>query len=289
MFFFRRERVALIHLNYGAIGWKPAEIIAARLLRVPVVNHLHTAVKPASSYIRYSAALIGVSRYVCSKSDCQGVACHVVHNIADFDRFGTGIPKREELGLQQDSVVIGFFGQVRRIKGILRFLELPKRIPDHGIEFLIAGELRGEDTFSSAEFQSMIEGDSRIKYLGYREDIQDLYASCDIVVMPSQWDEPCAMVLFEASAAGKPIVATSTGGTPEILIDGDTGHLIDKDDTDALVGRVSMLVRDGDLRTSMGARAREYARKRFVTDPVCQLEDVYRNVLGLKRSPMTQG
>jgi glycosyltransferase involved in cell wall biosynthesis len=283
MSFFRKLRIALVHLNYGAMGWKPAEILAARLLRIPMVTHLHTPQRHASSYLRYSSGVVGVSRYVCSNSNCQGVSCHPVHNLADFERFGSGVPRRDQLGLRRDSVVVGFFGQVRRIKGITMFLELAKRIAEPGVEFLIAGELKGEDTFSPAEFAKMIEGDSRIKYLGYREDVQDLYASCDIVVMPSQWEEPCAMVLFEASAAGKPMVATSTGGTPEILVDGVSGFLVNKEDIDALCDRVSKLMRDKDLRRVLGARARDHARKGFTARPVRQLEDLYRKLLGNDR------
>jgi glycosyltransferase involved in cell wall biosynthesis len=283
--FFRKHDIALAHLNYGAIGWKPAEILAARLLRIPLVNHLHNAVKRASSYLRYSAALIGVSGYVCGQSDHRGVACHVVHNVADFDRFGHGKPKRAELGLRADSVVVGFFGQVRRIKGVELFLELAKRIPGADVEFLIAGELKGEDTFSKVEFERMLGGDARVKYLGYRDDVQDLYASCDIVVMPSQWEEPCAMVLFEASAASKPIVATATGGTPEILVDGRSGYLVERGDVDTMVERVVALVRDPQLRQSMGAHARENAAKNFVSAPVRQLESLYTALLEPWKAP----
>jgi len=279
MSFLNRHRIALMHLNYGAIGWKPAEILAGRLLHIPMINHFHTPVTGASSYIKYSAAIVGVSRYVCRNSDSQGVPCQAIHNVADMERFGFAVPKRDQLGLKQDSIVVGFFGQVRRIKGVSLFLELPKRIPGQGVEFLIAGELRGKDTFPAAEFSKMIEADPRIKYLGYREDVQDLYASCDIVVMPSQWEEPCAMVLFEASAAGKAIVATATGGTPEILVDGETGYLVKKDDVEALVARVLALVRDHELRRRIGNRARESAMNRFVATPVRELEGLYRTLL----------
>jgi len=277
--FLRKMKVAIIHVNYGVIGWKPAELIAARLLHIPVVNHLHAPIGETSSYLKYSAALVGVSNYVCADTDCQGVACHVIHNVADFERFGSGIRKRQILGLAEESTVIGFFGQVRRIKGIPMFLEMARRIPDRGVEFLIAGELRGEDTYSADEFGRMIAFDSRIKYLGYRDDVQDLYASCDIVVMPSQWGEPCAMVLFEASAAGKPVVATATGGTPEILVDGETGYLVKKDDIEAMVDRVTLLIRNSDSRSAMGAAARQRAMSVFAERPVRQMESLYAQLL----------
>ena len=87
------------------------------------------------------------------------------------------------------------------------------------------------------------------------------------------------MVLFEAGAAGKPIVATATGGTPEILVDGETGYLVKKDDIENLVSRVLALVRDHELRRRIGNRARESAMNRFVATPVRQLEDLYRTLL----------
>jgi glycosyltransferase involved in cell wall biosynthesis len=220
-----------------------------------------------------------VSRYVCDHSNPRGAPCHVLHNVADFERFGRGISKRATLGLRPDSTVVAFFGQVRRIKGVLMFLELARRITDPNVEFIIGGELRGDDTFPASEFAGLIDGDPRVKYLGFRNDIEDLYASCDVVVMPSQWEEPCAMVLFEASAAGRPIVATATGGTPEILIDGETGFLVERTDIDALTARVRALIRDLDLRATVGKRAKERAKSTFAFGPVRELEALYRNLI----------
>jgi glycosyltransferase involved in cell wall biosynthesis len=277
--FLRSRNVALIHINYGAIGWKPAEIIAARLLSIPIANHLHTVVQDTSSYISYSSAVIGVSRYVCDHSNPRGAPCYVLHNVADFERFGRGTSKRATLGLRPDSTVVAFFGQVRRIKGVLMFLELARRIDDPNVEFIIAGELRGEDTFQADEFARLIGGDPRVKYLGYRDDIEDLYASCDVVVMPSQWEEPFGMVLLEASAAGRPIVATATGGIPEIVIDGETGFLVEKTDSDALTARVLALIRDVGLRATVGKRAKERAKSTFAFGPVRELEALYRNLI----------
>jgi glycosyltransferase involved in cell wall biosynthesis len=277
--FFRDANISIAHFNYAENGWKPAEIVAARLLRIPIVSHLHAPFPQTSPYLRYSRAIVGVSDYVCKNSDCQGVPAHVVHNVADLQRFASGKRARKSLGLREGSVVVGFLGQVRRMKGILMFLELVKAIPGDDVEFVIAGELRGEDTFSPAEFARLIGGDARIKYLGRREDVQDVYASCDIVVMPSQWGEPCAMVLFEASAAGRAIVATSTGGTPEVLIDGQTGYLVGREDLSALVERVTDLIRDRASREAMGARAKQRAMSEFAERPVRQLEDIYEHLL----------
>ena len=281
MRFLHKSKVAIAHFNYAENGWKPAEVIAARLLQVPIVSHFHAPFAQTSSYIRYSTAIVGVSDYACRGSDCRGVPAHVVHNVANLTRFKSGKRVRHKLGLKEESVVIGFLGQVRRIKGIEMFLELAKRIAGDGVEFVIAGELRGDDTFTAEEFARLIGDDARIRYLGRREDVEDVYASCDVVVMPSQWGEPCAMVLFEAGAAGKPIVATATGGTPEILIDGETGYLVSKDDIDALVDRVGRLIHDEQLRKTVGDRARNRAMNEFAERPVRLLEALYGQLLAM--------
>jgi len=90
------------------------------------------------------------------------------------------------------------------------------------------------------------------------------------------------MVLFEAGAAGKPIVATATGGTPEILIDGQTGYLVDKDDIEGLVNRVGRLVHDEPLRKTVGDRARDRAINEFAERPVRQLEVLYDRLLATR-------
>jgi glycosyltransferase involved in cell wall biosynthesis len=78
--------------------------------------------------------------------------------------------------------------------------------------------------------------------LGFRDDAEILYCTADIMVMPSQWEKPCAMILFEAATAGKPLVATSTGGTPEILRHGETGYPVDRSDLPGLATYILKLV-----------------------------------------------
>lgn len=87
------------------------------------------------------------------------------------------------------------------------------------------------------------------------------------------------MVLFEASAAGRPIVATATGGTPEILIDGETGYLVEKNEVGDLVDRVYRLIQDQQLRERMGACAKRRAMTEFAERPVRQLEEIYDRLL----------
>ena len=77
----------------------------------------------------------------------------------------------------------------------------------------------------------------------------------DIVAVPSVWDEPHAVVLCEAMAAGRPVVASRAGGIPETVVDGETGFLVPSGDERRLRDAILALATDTDLRERMGRAA----------------------------------
>lgn len=96
-----------------------------------------------------------------------------------------------------------------------------------------------------------------------REQVRDFCASRDVLVFPSQWDEPFAAVPIEAMSCGMAIVATTAGGTPEAIADAETGLLVRPGDPDALAGALARLAGDDGLRLRLGAQAARVARERF--------------------------
>lgn len=278
--FFRKHRIDLIHCNGGALGWKPPELIAAWIMRIPVLMHFHITTARPTPFLKYVRGVIVVSKSVSENSDFRSKPVTVLHNIADLDRFAHGHSIRPELNFNPDDLVIGFLGQVKRIKGVDLFLRLPSAISDSNVRFLIAGEIKDKDDEFRAWFDKSLSADPRIKYVGYRTDPENLYATADILVMPSQWEEPCAMVLFESAAARKPIVASRTGGTPEIITHNENGLLFDKADFDQLVGHVRRLLDDPAERARIGSTSREVVDKNFTLKPVRDLERLYTRVLG---------
>lgn len=97
---------------------------------------------------------------------------------------------------------------------------------------------------------------------GFRSDLDRLLPWGDLLVLPS-FVEGLPNVVLEASAAGIPSVATRVGGTAEVLVDGETGYLIEPGDVPMLADRLSRLLADGDLRSRMGRAARERVRQQF--------------------------
>lgn len=280
--FFHRNNVKLLHLNNAC--WRPAEVVAARILGIPIVSHYHLVPELPGPHAYYSKAIVVVSAYVAKNARPNNVRKVVIHNSVALDRYDSALNIREELGLDEREVVVAFVGQILEKKGIDLFVRLGRNIAGPGIHFIIVGECRGPDlipgAYSEARLQQEIGDNEYIKYLGYRRDIQNIYHSSDIIVVPSRWEEPFGLVNIEAGASRKPVVAISVGGIPEIIRHGETGFLVPKEDLEAMRSYVRKLIADPKLRKDMGDNARAIVVRDFTSSPVRKLERLYDELIG---------
>jgi glycosyltransferase involved in cell wall biosynthesis len=97
-------------------------------------------------------------------------------------------------------------------------------------------------------------------------DVLALYPLADVVVLPSVIPDALSRVLLEAMAAGRPIVATRVGGTPEVVADEETGLLVDRRAPDQLAKAIGRLLGDAELRARLGAAARRRVTELFAED-----------------------
>lgn len=272
--FFIRERVALVHLNHRP--WRPAEVLAARTLRIPVLIHYHVVNEEASPTDRLAQGAIAVSEFVGNASVPKDIPKHVVYNPVDLSRFENGQSERDRLGIDENAAIVSFLGQIRDFKGVEDFIAMARQIEDPRAVFLIAGECRNPDRFpgslTKSDLERMIGGDSRIRYLGYVEHVENIYTTSDIVVVPSRWQEPLGLVAIEALACRKPVVATRVGGLTEIIDDGRTGYLVPPQDVPALVDRVQRLIRDPAMRQRMGEAGHAQVVAKFAEQPLRAFE-----------------
>ena len=277
----RRNRIDIVHHN-RANDWRPAEHIAARLLRIPIVTHFHTVNRDRTPATRMSTAIAAVSRYVAEHSDTLGVPVHVIHNAVDIGRFEAGQDIRARLGIPSEAVVVTFAGQIRRIKGVDTFIAAAREVTGGNVLFLIVGACRSgkgiDDAYTEDELRRLIAIDPRIVYAGYREDMPDVYRSSDVVVMPSHWEEPFGLIAIEAGAARKPVIATNVGGIPEVLVDGETGFVVARGDVEALADRIRELIDSPGMRAHMGALAHDRVVAEFTARPVRKLEQLYESL-----------
>ncbi len=126
-----------------------------------------------------------------------------------------------------------------------------------GLRTWIAGEGPLGETLRR-EHDALGLGDA-VRFLGFRNDVEDLLRAADLFCI-SSYLEGLGTSILDAMAAGLPVVATRTGGIPEIVADGETGLLVPPRDPEALAGALERLASDAELRAAMGNRGRDRVR-----------------------------
>ena len=105
----------------------------------------------------------------------------------------------------------------------------------------------------------------RVVFAGYRDDAARVVAAADVLALPS-WTEGLPLVVLEAMALGRPVVATTVGGTPELVSDGETGLLVPPRDVEALTAALKRVLDDGDLRRRLGEAGKRRVAERFSSE-----------------------
>ena len=198
----------------------------------------------------------------------------VVYAGVDSARFRPGLDGaalRREFGIAEDALVVSMVARFQRVKGHHTFQAMARRILDELPEthFIVAGDdvfgvaadQRYRDEILSHARASAALRD-RLQYLGFRADVESVYAAANVFVCPSDF-ESYGIANLEAMSCALPVVSTRRGGPSETIVDGVTGFLVDPGDADALADRVLRLLRDGSLRQNLGAAGRERVKGGF--------------------------
>jgi L-malate glycosyltransferase len=186
-----------------------------------------------------------------------------VHEGIDLGRVDAAPPANlhEELFLPHGAPIVGNVAALVPHKGHRHFIEAAalviRQVPD--ARFVIAGEGELRPSLERQIKDHHLE--KHVLLAGFRPDILSLHKAFDIFVM-SSITEGLGTSLLDAMAAAKPIVATSTGGIPEVVVNDVTGSLVPPRDHDAMAAAIVRLLKNGALRKKMGdaglTRAREY-------------------------------
>jgi N-acetyl-alpha-D-glucosaminyl L-malate synthase BshA len=133
---------------------------------------------------------------------------------------------------------------------------------------------------SSSEWLARHYGiESKVRFLGKRDNINELISVCDLLLLPSE-TESFGLVALEAMACEVPVVVSKVGGLPEVVTDGQEGYLIEPHAVDKMAERALEILSDEQRRREMGRRGRETARARFCADEVVlQYENYYAKIL----------
>jgi glycosyltransferase involved in cell wall biosynthesis len=303
--FFRRFRPHVVHTHTakaGAVGR-----VAARLARVPVVVHTyHGHVFHGYFSAPATRVFLAIERALARVTDRLLTVSESVQ--ADLVRYGIGA--RDRVAVMPLGLDLGRFLEVERSRGQLRGeLGLDAQAPLVGIvarlvpikrheEFiraagLVAARARGcrfliiGDGERRAELEALVRGAGlagRVAFLGWRHDLDRIYADLDVVVLTSA-NEGSPVSLIEAMAAACPVVATSVGGVRDLVEDGVSGLLVPSGDAAATAEAIEAVLRDADRRRAMGEAGRKRVYPAFSVERlVGDVDALYGELLRGRRA-----
>ena len=232
---------------------------------IPLLFHCHSYLRQ-----RYAAALSGISLVGSAATviaSCRFVAGPLrpyVDAAVIYNGVACGAGSRPA----RPSVNrIGILGRIAPEKGQLDFLQAARLLPSN-YRFVICGA----PLFSSPSAQSYFERVHQqaaglpVEFLGWRDDVRAVLSTLDLVVVPSAPGEATTRVILEAYAAGVPVVASNSGGIPEIVFDGETGFLTPPSDPAKLAARIHDAISNPAALHRVAANALLAVRERFTLE-----------------------
>lgn len=270
----RAKEISLVHVNDADDAAIAA--LACRLVGIPCVVHMRSEMVPKKFRklrLQWADLLIAVSEGVREKAIQGGlpggkvVTLYSGIDAARAGAAGEGWKIRQAQGLSQQTLVIGSVANIAPKKGydVLIRAVAKARQEIHDLACIIVG---ADDRGLREGLERL--GDSlglggRLRFVGFQEKVFPYLDAMDLFVLASV-DEGFGIVLLEAMASGKAVVATAVDGPPEIVEDGQSGLLVPPRDPEALAKALVELLKDPQRRAAMGRRGRERVETVFTLD-----------------------
>jgi glycosyltransferase involved in cell wall biosynthesis len=201
----------------------------------------------------------------------------------DVEYFRPAAPERDlrlEFGLPEGHLLVGLISYLRSYKGHEYFIEAAGLIASQrdDVTFVIVGEGPEEQSITCKIRHLRLE--PRIRMLGFRQDLLNVLRSFDVFAIPSVEGDTIPQVLMQALAVGIPVVSTTVGSIPDVVIQGETGFVVPPRDGKALAERIAALLDDRELRRRMGAQGRALVERCYSLEHMLdRLEHVYDRLL----------
>jgi glycosyltransferase involved in cell wall biosynthesis len=310
----RRVRPHIVH-SHTAKGGTLGRL-AARLAGVPIVLHTyHGHVFRGYFSPSRTRLFLAIERWLARRTDRLLTVSEAVRD--DLLALGIGTPRqhmvvplgldlerfvecgrhrgalRAELGLPRDAPLVAIVARLVPIKAHEVFLQAAARVA-HLVgdsRFLVIGDgERGPELRALAAGLGLGE---RVRFLGWRADIDRIYADVDVVALTSR-NEGSPVSLIEAMAAARPVVATRVGGVPGLVEDGVSGCLVEPGDVEGVAAAIRDLLGDPERRRTLGMAGRKrvvpsLAATRLIADVERLYTDLVAEKLGTTRGDRRGG
>ena len=300
----RRERIHIVHSNNW--GTMLESLIAAKWAGIHKIIHTQHGLDYGHGENRM---VRGRLRIWIKRFSCKGIACIVavskeirdvvirewrahdeqvkvilngieveeVENTIEM-RHQKRVSQRSENGYRETDLIIGSVGLLRAVKDYQTLIRSMKIVNTEipYAKLVLVGDGPERDDLRKLVKELSLEG--CVRFLGYRDDVEHLLQMMDIFVLNSI-SEGTSIAILEAMAAGLPVVATSTGGTPDIVEDRGTGLLVPPRDFSGTSAAILTLIRNPQMRKSMGARGRKRVRECFSVERMIRnYESLYEDI-----------
>jgi glycosyltransferase involved in cell wall biosynthesis len=273
----RQQNVDVVaaHLYGSAVYSSLAGILSG----IPVVSILHGQ-SDVPQRERFAAAKSAIvrrgSRKVVFVSDnlrsdlsarlrMPASRCEVIPNGVDTALFQPGLDRslRRELGVEDDTILVGAIGNVRKPKAYEILLKAAEQVTrgTNRYHFVIAGDASGALGTELLQLRDQLGLARRVSFLGLRADVVNVLHNLDLFVLSSR-TEGFSIACIEAMARGVPVVATRSGG-PEQILDDRCGILVPVDSPTELAGAIERLAQTAGLAASLAKAGLERVRERF--------------------------
>jgi glycosyltransferase involved in cell wall biosynthesis len=247
-------------------GYKPDiyGYVASRKFGLPLISTCHLWTRETSAvrfyefldsvFLRRFDAVVAVSDAIADslrRSGSPKKKIHIIDNGIDLLTFSSVNPTLTEKIKNRNKLVVGTVGRLVPQKGLEYFLRAARDVllefPDVIFVFIGAGPDREKLEMMAKEWAI----EQNVQFTGHCADMPGAYASLDVFVLASV-DEGMPMAILEALASKRPVVATSVGAVPRLIVSGKTGLLVAPRDVPALKKAILRLLRDSSLRLQLG-------------------------------------
>lgn len=295
----REYGVDIIHARSRAPAW--SAYLAAKETGIPFLTTFHAAYKfngrlkkKYNSVMAKGKRVIAISHYIAQHIwDNYGVETQnirIIHRGTPLERFNPSVihPERmikiaKQWDLPEDKPLILMPSRLTRIKGHHVLIEALAKIKNYNWFCIICGAEPSNHVYQE-ELMDLIKAvglEQRIRIVGHLEDVPAAMRLAQMVVAPSIVPEGLGRMPMEAQAVGCPTVLSRIGGTPETVLDGETGFLVNPDDADDLArGMEQVLNMTQDERDIMAEKAMAFVHTHFSKEDMqAKTLDVYREIL----------
>ena len=281
------EKLDVLHVHY-AIPHAISAHLAKQILgstRLKVITTLHgtdiTLVGRDVSYlpitkfgIEISDGVTAVSRWLrdeTAKNFATKKRIDVIPNFVDPSRFRRDPSACSLFGVSNEKLIchVSNFRPVKRVMDVLGIFDRVSRVIPSRL--VMIGD--GPDRSRAEAFCREHHLRDSVFFLGNVPNLEEIVGACDLFLLPSD-AESFGMAALEAMASEVPVIATRSGGLPEVVIDGENGYLLPVGDVDAMAARAIDILSNPELQRRMGRSGRERAEEKF---NVSMIVPMYRN------------